>query len=194
VSGAAGCYILFIEMKIISVFGSSSPPAGSADYEEARELGTALARAGFAVCSGGYYGAMEAVSRGAREAGGYAIGLTTPFYRLQPNAYLNEQIEVPRWQDRLFALIEKGHGYVVLKGGTGTLLELSAVWECLNKRALAVRPCVAMEFWAPVLERVRLAEAERSRWQEFGEKLIRLAKTPAEAVEYLVQHATINNG
>jgi uncharacterized protein (TIGR00730 family) len=176
-------------MRIISVFGSSSPKPDSADYEEARDLGARLAQAGFAVCSGGYYGVMEAVSRGAREAGGHAIGLTSPFYRLQPNPYLNEQVEIERWQDRLFSLIEKGDGYVVLKGGTGTLLELSAVWESLNKRAIPSRPCVAMDFWAPVLETVREVEAARSRWQEFGERLIRLARTPEEAVRHLTGQA-----
>ena len=174
-------------VNTICVFGSSSPEAGSADYQEALELGARLARAGFAVCSGGYYGAMEAVSRGAREAGGRTIGMTTPFYRLAPNAFLDETIEIPRWQDRLFAMVEKGDGYVLLKGGTGTLLELSAVWECLNKRALDGRPCVAMHFWKPVLETVRAVERQRAgrRWEEFGEGLIRLAATPEEAVEYL---------
>jgi uncharacterized protein (TIGR00730 family) len=176
-------------MPVISVFGSSSPPPGSPDYEEARELGSRLAQAGFAVASGGYYGAMEAVSRGAREAGGRAIGLTTPFYRLEPNAYLDEVIETERWQDRLFALIEKGDGYVVLKGGTGTMLELAAVWECLNKRAIDSRPCVALGFWAPVLDCVREVERERNgrRWVEHGSGLIHVAANPAAAVEYLTR-------
>lgn len=174
-------------MPIISVFGSSSPRPGSADYEEAREVGRRLAEAGFGVASGGYYGAMEAVSLGAREAGGRTIGLTTPFYRLQPNAFLDEIIEVERWQDRLFALVEKGDGYLVLKGGTGTMLELAAVWECLNKRAIQARPCVALGFWEPVVQCVREVERERRgrRWEEFGAGLIHVAGSPAEAVEYL---------
>jgi len=168
----------------VTVFGSSSPQPGAADYEEARQLGALLAQAGLAVCSGGYYGVMEAVSLGARLAGGRTIGLTTPFYRLQPNAYLDEIIEIPRWQDRLFALLDKGDAYVVLKGGTGTLLELAAVWECLNKRAVPPRPCVAMGFWAPVLDCVREVERHRGgrRWEEFGAGLIQLAATAEEAV------------
>ncbi len=55
---------------IVTVFGSSRPHEGDADYEEARVLGRALAKHGFAVCSGGYAGVMAAVSRGAKEAGG----------------------------------------------------------------------------------------------------------------------------
>ena len=173
--------------KVICVFGNSSPEPGSADYEDAVGLGSLLARSGFAVCSGGYYGVMEAVSRGAREAGGHTIGMTTPFYKLAPNRYLAEEIPVSRWQDRLFALIEKGDGYVVMKGGTGTLLELAAIWESLNKRAIAPRPCVAMDFWAPVLHCVRAVERDRRgrTWDECNAGLIQLASSPDQAVELL---------
>jgi uncharacterized protein (TIGR00725 family) len=54
----------------VTVFGSSRPRDGDADYEEARLLGRALAESGYSVCSGGYGGVMEAVSRGAKERGG----------------------------------------------------------------------------------------------------------------------------
>src|SRR5437763_16964325 len=76
---------------IVTVFGSSRPREGSLDYEEARVLGRALAKHGFAVCSGGYAGVMEAVSRGAKEAGGKTYGVTAAFFK---SAKLN------RWVDR----------------------------------------------------------------------------------------------
>jgi uncharacterized protein (TIGR00725 family) len=66
--------------RIITVFGSSRPREGSADYEEARVLGRSLAEHGLAVCSGGYAGVMEAVSRGAKEAGGKTYGVTAEFF------------------------------------------------------------------------------------------------------------------
>lgn len=65
--------------NIITVFGSARPQAGEADYEEARRLGGELARNGFQVCTGGYTGVMEAVSRGAKEAGGRTIAITSTF-------------------------------------------------------------------------------------------------------------------
>ena len=60
----------------ITVFGGAQPKEGSAAYEEARELGKLLAERGHAVLTGGYMGTMEAVSRGASEAGGHVIGVT----------------------------------------------------------------------------------------------------------------------
>jgi uncharacterized protein (TIGR00725 family) len=63
-----------MDEKIVTVFGSSRPIVGNADYEEARALGKALAERGLAVCSGGYSGVMEAVSRGAKDAGEKRMG------------------------------------------------------------------------------------------------------------------------
>ena len=54
--------------KVISVFGSSRPRPGDAEYADAQSLGTELARKGFVVCTGGYGGVMEAASRGERTA------------------------------------------------------------------------------------------------------------------------------
>jgi uncharacterized protein (TIGR00725 family) len=59
--------------KIVTVFGSSRPRSGDAQYADAQALGGELAAKGFVVCSGGYGGVMEAVSRGAKEAGGRTL-------------------------------------------------------------------------------------------------------------------------
>jgi len=60
----------------ITVFGGSQPTEGSSAYAEARELGKALADNGWTVITGGYTGTMEAVSRGAADAGGHVVGVT----------------------------------------------------------------------------------------------------------------------
>ncbi len=60
----------------ITVFGGAQPKEGTPAYEEARTLGTLLAQRGHTVLTGGYMGTMEAVSRGACEAGGHVIGVT----------------------------------------------------------------------------------------------------------------------
>lgn len=165
---------------VITVFGSSRPAPGSAAYETARELGAALARAGFAVATGGYGGTMEAVSRGAREFSGKTIGVTAEVFRSSANAWVEEEIRVKTWEERLFKLIELGAGYVVLPGGTGTLVELAVVWERINKGFLGEKPLVVLgDFWLPVIEAIPAAELRA--------RAILRAHVPAELVQLLAR-------
>ena len=175
------------QKKIITVFGSSRPEDGHADYAEAFDLGRALAAAGFAVCTGGYGGVMEAVSRGARESNGRVLAVTSTFFRPRANRWVEEETRVDTWQERLFELVRLGDGYVACKGGTGTLVELAVVWEMLNKKAMEHRPFVVLgDFWQPILDRVREVErGHASRWGESTDTLVHQAPTPAEAAQFL---------
>lgn len=138
---------------MVTIFGSSRPRDGEPEYQLARDLGRALAVAGFAVCNGGYAGIMEASARGARDAGGSTIGVTvSSFVTRNANPWILEQEDRPTLIDRMMRLIERGDAYVILKGGTGTLLELAAVWELMNKGLLPERPIVAVgDFWEGVI-------------------------------------------
>ncbi|HXW62215.1 MAG TPA: LOG family protein [Candidatus Acidoferrales bacterium] len=173
--------------RIVTVFGSSRPQPDDELYTEAQALGVALAERGFSVCTGGYSGVMEAVSRGAKQAGGRTIGITARFFRSRANPWIDEEIRVATWQDRLFELIERGHGYVACPGGTGTLVELAIVWEMLNKGAMKKKPVTVFgDFWRPVIERVREAErTHSSRWLEREQSLIHVALSPRDAAEHL---------
>jgi uncharacterized protein (TIGR00730 family) len=176
-------------VTVITVFGSSRPRPGEAGYNQAQELGAALARAGFAVCSGGYAGVMEAVSRGAKDAGGRTMGVTAQFFRAQANPWIDQEIRVRSWQDRLFELIRRGEGYVVCPGGTGTLVELSVVWEMINKGVMKKRPVVPLGgFWQPVVDCVRTVElGQESVWHEHGGPLVHFAQSPSDAAQYLAR-------
>lgn len=173
--------------KIITVFGSSRPHEGDPHYAIAQDLGAHLARRDFIVCSGGYGGVMEAVSRGAKDAGGHTIGITAEFFSARANAWIDEVISVKTWQERLFALIERASGYIACPGGTGTLVELAVVWEMLNKRVMPAKPFVIVgNFWQPIIERVREVETgHETAWGEAASRLIHFAQDPARAAEYL---------
>jgi uncharacterized protein (TIGR00730 family) len=173
--------------RIITVFGSSRPREGDAHYAQAHALGAALAAAGFVVCSGGYAGVMEAVSRGAKEAGGKTLGITAKFFKGRANRWVDEEIRTKTWQDRLFELIKRGHGYVTCPGGTGTLVELAVVWEMLNKGAMKKKPLVVLgDFWQPIIDRVREVElGHPSRWGERHGQLVRIESSPSDAATFL---------
>jgi uncharacterized protein (TIGR00730 family) len=172
---------------IVTVFGSSRPREGDPDYEDARELGRILAENGFAVCSGGYGGVMAGVSRGAKEAGGKTYGVTAEFFSAKVNPWIDVEVRVATWQERLFELIRLADGFVACKGGTGTLVELAVVWEMLNKSVMTPKPFAALgDFWQPILDRVREVElGHPAPWGEANTRLVHVAATPAAVAHHL---------
>lgn len=141
---------------VITIFGSSRPVPGSTEYAAAYSTGRELAVRGFTVCNGGYGGTMEAASKGAKEAGGATIGVTSAVFSRGVNPWVDQEIKTKSLIERLAKLMELGEGYVVLKGGTGTLLELAAVWEMINKGFERKKPVVTIgPFWTPVLETIQ---------------------------------------
>jgi uncharacterized protein (TIGR00725 family) len=180
--------------KIVTVFGSSRPKAGDAEYEEARELGKLLAKCGFAVCSGGFGGVMEGVSRGAKEGDGKTYGVTAEFFKRKANAWVDTEVRMDTWDARLFELVRLADGFAVCKGGTGTLVELAVVWEMLNKSVIAGKPIVVVgDFWQPILDRVREVEqgprpsTENRVWGEANGNLVYSAANADEAANYLAR-------
>jgi uncharacterized protein (TIGR00730 family) len=176
--------------KIVTVFGSSRPREGDLDYEEARVLGRALAKHGFAVCSGGYGGVMEAVSRGAKESGGKTHGVTAEFFETAKlNPWIDTEVRMKTWEERLFELIRLADGFVACKGGIGTLVELAVVWEMLNKSVMGGKPFAVLgDFWQPVLDRVREVElGHPAPWGEANGRLVYVATTPGDVANHLTK-------
>jgi len=165
----------------VSVFGTSRARPGEPVFVLAEQLGRALAAAGFVVANGGYGGTMLAGAKGAAQAGGAVIGVTcSAFKRGVANEYVSREIRTDSLDERLATLVEIAQAYVVLPGGTGTLLEWASVWELKNKKFFdSDRPIVLLgDFWKPVVEVVS-ADDPRSI-----ERLV-LADGPAEAVAHI---------
>ncbi|MEW6507979.1 MAG: LOG family protein [Bacteroidota bacterium] len=142
-----------MKKKYVTVFGSSLPKPGDAEYEIAYQLGKKFAEANLNVCSGGFQGIMDAVSKGASENGAEAIGVTLDFYNLTPSKYINREIKCHTLFERLGNLLEIGDAYVVLQGGTGTLVELSLVWEYMNKKMILDKPFAChSKMWKDIVE------------------------------------------
>ncbi len=134
--------------RAITVFGGSRVEPGSSEYDAAQRLGASLAERGFEVVTGGYNGTMEAVSRGAREAGGHVLGVTVQViaenFGRSPNAYLDQEIRTAALLERIDKMVERGAGFVVLPGGSGTLAELGIVWNLAFLGALHGKPIVVV--------------------------------------------------
>ena len=130
----------------ISVFGGSQPKEGETAYAEARELGKLLAQYGHTVLTGGYIGTMEAVSRGASEAGGHVVGVTCDdieaWRAVKPNQWVKEERRRKTLIERLQVLVEECDAALALPGGAGTLTEISLLWNLMIVESLPRRPLI----------------------------------------------------
>jgi len=130
----------------VTVFGGAQPKEGTVAYEEAQDLGKLLAERGHAVITGGYMGTMEAVSRGACEAGGHVIGVTCSdiedWRKTSPNQWVKEERRKKSLMERLHGLIDGCDAAIALPGGAGTLTEISLMWNLMIVEALPPRPLI----------------------------------------------------
>lgn len=144
-------------MSYITIFGGSQVQPGQPDYQAAQRLGQLLALNGHSVLTGGYIGAMEAVSRGAAEAGGHVIGVTCAeieaWRPVKANAWVQEERRFPTLRARLFELIDACDAAIALPGGPGTLTEISLMWNQMLINAIPPRPLILIgSGWKAVMD------------------------------------------
>jgi uncharacterized protein (TIGR00730 family) len=167
------------EQRIVTMFGGSKCGEDSAEYLEALRVGELLADAGFTVCTGGYSGVMEAASRGAHERGGRVIGITMKQFDKEPNRYLTEKFPSEHFYERLQRLITQSVGYIALRGGMGTVTEISLVWNKMQTRVLEPRPLVLLgDCWLQVVR----AWQSHLAVSDDDVRLLEFANAPEEAV------------
>jgi uncharacterized protein (TIGR00730 family) len=109
----------------ISVFGSARTGPGDPHYALAERVGAELARAGYAVVTGGGPGIMEAANKGCCEAGGVSVGLgiELPFEQ-GLNDWVDIGINFRYFFARKTMFLKYAQGFVVFPGGFGTFDEL----------------------------------------------------------------------
>ncbi len=170
--------------KVITVFGSARVEENSTEWIFAYELGKLMAKSGFTLCNGGYYGTMEASAKGAVECGGKTIGVVSSIFSREPNKFIQKVINTGNLYERIDGLVVSGDGYVVLQGGTGTLVEIAMVWEMVNKGMMPNKPIIAVSpFWDSVVNQFK----QELAWEGAGDctKHVILAATPEEILRGL---------
>lgn len=134
----------------VTVFGSARFDQNHEYCRLARQMGAALANAGYAVMTGGGPGIMEAANRGAKEVGGLSVGCNIRLPREQkPNAYLDKFIQFEHFFIRKVMLVKYSSAFVVMPGGFGTLDEAFEVATLIQTGKLDRFPIVGMglDFW-----------------------------------------------
>jgi hypothetical protein len=142
----------------VSVFGSARTPTDHPEYAAAQQLGGALARAGFAVITGGGPGTMEAVNRGASEAGGVSVGLgiELPFEQ-----HLNDWVDIGINFRYFFArktmFVKYAQAFVIMAGGFGTLDEMFEALTLVQTQKVTRFPVILFgtQYWSGLIDWLR---------------------------------------
>ncbi|HEX2031598.1 MAG TPA: TIGR00730 family Rossman fold protein [Actinomycetota bacterium] len=144
--------------RAVSVFGSARVGPDDPAYRDARDLGRALARAGFAVITGGGPGVMEAANRGCQEGGGFSVGCTIELPQEQDaNGYLDLRVHFQYFFVRKMMFVKYAEGFVVFPGGFGTLDELFESLTLIQTGKALDFPVVlyGSDYWSGLIRWVR---------------------------------------
>ncbi len=139
----------------VSFFGSSRAKPDQRYYKLAQETASEIAKAGFAVITGGGGGIMEAANKGAAEAGGRSIGLNIEIPLEQiPNKYQNLSLHFRYFFCRKVMFLKYAHGFIVFPGGYGTMDEFFESLVLIQTLKQAFFPVVLMgsDYWDGLIE------------------------------------------
>lgn len=176
----------FIDRKIrqISYLGFADAKPGDPLYQEAYECAKYLTSKGYVAINGGGPGTMRAVSEGAKEAKGTAVGVT--FYPKDVANYegrdkenpIDVEIKTKNYLERTLKLLEMGDAYVIFRGGTGTISEFGMAWGLARLYFGHHKPLILYgEFWNNIIK--TFTENMRIRPEEL--EVYKVVATPEEA-------------
>ncbi len=172
----------------VTVFGSARFHEDGVYYKMARQVGQALARAGFTVMTGGGPGIMEAANRGAREAGGRTVGANIELTHEQhPNPFLDTWMTFRYFFVRKVMLVKYSYGFIAMPGGFGTLDEIFETATLVQTRKIEEFPLVLMgsEFWQPMIRFMQDTLVEARTVDPIDVERLFVTDSPDEAVEYI---------
>ena len=179
----------------VAVFGSARTPEGHPTYELSRQIGGELARAGFAVITGGGPGAMEAANRGAHEAGGLSIGCNVELPHEQHlNPYVDLSIEFHYFFARKTMFVKYSDAFVIMPGGFGTLDELFESLTLIQTGKIRNFPVVLIghAYWDGLIAWMRDVQLPAGAIAQADLALLRVTDDPAEAVAMITEYARTN--
>jgi hypothetical protein len=181
--------------RAVAVFGSARTPEGSAGYEVARRVGAELAKAGFAVITGGGPGSMEAANRGAHEQGGLSIGCNIELpHEQHPNPYVDLSVEFHYFFARKTMFVKYADAFVIMPGGFGTLDELFEALTLIQTGKIRDFPVVLIghAYWDGLIAWMRDVQLPAGVIAPRDISLLHVTDDPVEAVAIITAYEQAN--
>ena len=163
---------------LITIIGKSAKdprdPVPEKALRMAEEVGRLVAERHGIVVTGGLSGVMEAVSRGAKGAGGLVIGIL-PGFDKRANEFVDIAITTGMGWMRNTLTVRAADAVIMISGGIGTLNELTVAYE--------LKPTVILEGSGGWSSRIREIAYGGKHLEEAKIAELHFAQTPQEAVD-----------
>ena len=176
--------------RAVSVFGSARTRRDAPEYALGREIGARLAQAGWAVITGGGPGVMEAVNRGASEAGGLSVGLgiELPFEQ-SLNEWVDLGLNFRYFFARKTMFVKYAQAFVILPGGFGTMDELFEALTLVQTHKVNQFPVVLVgtAYWSGLLDWLRATMLADGYLSPGDLDLVHLTDSVDEALEVIAR-------
>ena len=179
----------------VSIFGSARTARGAAEYQAAERIAAGLARAGYAVITGGGPGIMEAANKGAAGAHGVSVGLGIELPQEQGlNEYVDIGLEFRYFFVRKTMFVKYAQAFVVLPGGFGTLDELFEAVTLVQTGKITKFPIVLVgsSYWSGLLSWLREVACGQGKISAGDLDLLTVADDPEEVARII--RAAHSNG
>jgi uncharacterized protein (TIGR00730 family) len=177
----------------VAIFGSARTPPDDPVYQAARETAALLARAGFAVITGGGPGIMEAANRGAFEAGGTSVGCNIELpHEQRSNDYLTLSLTFKYFFVRKMMFVKYSNAFIIFPGGYGTLDELFESLTLIQTRKIRNFPVVlyGSSYWSGMMDWITSTVLTAGNVSESDLKLLHVTDSPAEIAEIISRSQT----
>lgn len=173
----------------VTIFGSARTQPGEPDYDTALETGRLLARAGFAVITGGGPGIMEAANRGALEAGGISVGcnIDLPFEQ-NSNPWLTTSIKFNYFFVRKVMFVKYAVAFLIFPGGFGTMDELFESLTLIQTQKIRRFPVILFgkDYWQDLIRWIENTMLREKKVSPEDLALFHVTDSPREAVRLIV--------
>ena len=171
----------------VSIFGSARTLRTSPEYQRAEDIAEGLARAGYAIITGGGPGIMEAANKGAAEAGGVSVGLGIELpLEMGLNKYVDIGLEFRYFFVRKTMFVKYSQAFVVLPGGFGTMDELFEAVTLVQTGKITKFPIVLVgsSYWSGLLAWLKDTMCATGNVSPVDLELIHVVDDPAEVVPH----------
>jgi uncharacterized protein (TIGR00730 family) len=178
--------------RAVAVFGSARSAPGSRDYQNAGAMGRTLAKAGYAVITGGGPGDMEAANKGALAADGESVGLAVELpFEAEPNQYLTTRISFRYFFVRKVMFVKYSQAFVIMPGGFGTLDEMFEAITLVQTKKVKAFPVILAgddDYWDGLLAWINGTLVRWGKVRPEEVTILKRARTPDDVLEILATH------